>query len=226
MGRKIFASYKYHDQNVQNLTPLENSTARNYVDELERHLGKTDHIYKGEHANEDLSHLSHDTIWAKLKDRIYDSTLTIVFISPGMRDATQPDRNQWIPWEISYSLKEASRRDSSGNPVHSLTNAMIAVILPDSNGSYSYYLEERTCCASGCRMHHTNKLFEIIRLNKFNKDQGQRRTCNLGDTVWTGECSYIEAVKWCDFIKDIDWYIERAYSRLERLDEFKIAKEV
>lgn len=92
---------------------------------------KTEHIYKGESDGEDLSQLSDDTIWEKLKNRIYDSTLTIVMLSKGMREKYKAEKHQWIPQEISYSLKEISRIDSSGNSVTSKTNALIAVIIPD-----------------------------------------------------------------------------------------------
>lgn len=40
---------------------------------------------------------------------------------------------------------------------------MVAVVLPDIYGSYSYYLESKNCCESGCTTHHTDKLFSIIR---------------------------------------------------------------
>ena len=225
MGKKIFVSYKYADSKVKSLKTGENSTVRDYVDELEKKLDFSDNIFKGESDGEDLSGLSDDTIWEKLKDRIYDSSVTIVFISPGMKEIWKKDCDQWIPWEVLYSLKEISRRNKNGDPVASHSNAMIAVVLPDEDGSYSYYLEEKSCCTSGCTMHHTNELFKIIRENKFNKTKNAaKRTCDNEDTVWTGTCSYIEAVKWSSFISDYKKYIEKAVDRQNNIDEYDISK--
>ncbi|EDT75460.1 TIR domain-containing protein [Clostridium butyricum] len=226
MGHKIFVSYKYADDGVLNLESNANSTVRDYVDEFEKKLDKTDDIYKGESDGEDLSQLSEDTIWEKLKDRIYDSSLTVVFISPNMKDDYKEDKNQWIPWEISYSLKEVSRKNKNGDPVTSKMNAMIAVVLPDSNGSYSYYLEEKNCCSSTCTMHYINTLFDIIRKNKFNYNNANTEECDNKDTIWYGTCSYIEAVKWCDFISDINKYIDKAYERQDDVSNYEISKEV
>lgn len=106
MGKKIFVSYKYGDDQVENLSYYENSTVRDYVTKFEDVLDSSDNIYKGESDGEDLSILSDDTIWEKLKDRIYDSSVTVIFISPGMKENWKLERDQWIPWEISYSLKE------------------------------------------------------------------------------------------------------------------------
>lgn len=80
-----------------------------------------------------------------------------------MREWWKNDRDQWIPWEVSYALKETSRRNKNGDSIISHSNAMIAVVLPDSAGSYSYYLESKSCCFGGCTMHHTNNLFTIIK---------------------------------------------------------------
>lgn len=102
-GNKIFISYKYKDNQVLNLKADDNSTVRDYVDKLETLLKSTNHIYKGESDGEDLSCLSEETIWEKLKTRIYDSTITIVVISPGMRELGKNDKEQWIPREVSYS---------------------------------------------------------------------------------------------------------------------------
>ena len=109
MGHKIFVSYKYHDSSVKKITNNPwSDTVRDYVDALENYLtNSSEHIYKGESDDEDLSNLSEDSIWEKLKDRIYDSSLTIVLVSPKMKE-TKKDRDQWIPWELSYSLKEIS----------------------------------------------------------------------------------------------------------------------
>lgn len=227
MGKKIFVSYKYADDKVANLSWWENSTVRDYVDEFERKIDYSDNIFKGETDGEDLSNLSDDVIWEKLKDRIYDSSVTIVFISPGMKELGKSDRAQWIPWEVSYSLKETSRKNKNGDPITSHTNAMVAVVLPDQNGSYSYYLEPKNCCLSGCTIHHLDILFEIIKKNKFNRIRNaSKRVCENNDTIWSGSYSYIEAVKWSDFIADYNKYVDSAEERQNHIDEFEIYKEI
>ena len=67
MGKKIFVSYKYADNDVENIIGMEGKymlcTVRDYVNKLETFLDdKTDHIYKGESDGEDLSQLSEETI--------------------------------------------------------------------------------------------------------------------------------------------------------------------
>lgn len=227
LGKKIFVSYKYADDEVENLKWGENSTVRDYVDKFEEKLDLSDNIYKGEEEGEDLSHLLDDEIWEKLKDRIYDSSVTIVFISPGMRESWKKDRDQWIPWEVSYSLKETSRKNKNGDSITSHSNAMVAVVLPDRSGSYSYYLESKKCCSGGCTMHYTNNLFQIIRKNKFNRTQNtSKHVCDNNDIVWNGTCSYIEAVKWSSFINNYQKYVNSAIDRQEHIDEYDICKEV
>lgn len=105
MGHKIFVSYKYADSNVQNISGNRwpQDTARTYVDKLADFIDASDNIYKGEDDGEDLSQLEDDTIWEKLKDRIFDSTLTIVVISAGMRE-------EWKKTEISGFLGKSHIR--------------------------------------------------------------------------------------------------------------------
>jgi hypothetical protein len=196
MGKKIFVSYKYADSKVLKLNNLGETTVRNYVDLLQESLDDEDHINKGEADEEDMSSLADSTIASKLGDKIFDSTVTIVLISKGMKESGKLEKDQWIPWEISYSLKEQSRKN--GN---SKTNAVLAVIIPDEIGSYDYFLRYNSNCNSTTLM--TTNTFDIIGSNMFNKNNPVTRECN-GSTIYVGEMSYIKYVKWGEFIDDIN----------------------
>ena len=135
MGRKIFISYKYIDSDVAPLPGVMQPTwPSDYVDYTVNYLLPNDSIYKGESQDNDLSSWPDERIWAYLKDKLYDSSLTIVFISPNMREPGRWQKSQWIPQEISYSLRKTTR----GNRT-SQRNAILAVVLPNSHSAYSYY---------------------------------------------------------------------------------------
>jgi len=222
MGHKIFVSYKYADDQVANLSGQNNSTVRDYVGDLESYVDSSSHVFKEESDGEDLSQLSQDTIWDKLRDRIFDSTMTIVFISPGMKVAGKAEKHQWIPQEVSFSLRTTKRKNQNGDTYTSNPNAMLAIVLPDTNGSYSYFLENKSCCTGGCTIHHTDNTFSIIKQNIFNLKKGDKYVCNSGSTIWRGEFSYIRSVKWCDFVKDIEAHINSSYKRQKDIDDYDI----
>ena len=135
LGRKVFVSYKYKDSNVKMIPDVPQPTwPCDYVDYIKTKVLSSDDIYKGENSNEDISSWNEDAIWNHLKDKIYDSTITIVLISPNMKESGKRQRSQWIPWEISFSLRETTRNDRTSH-----SNAILAVILPDKNGVYDYY---------------------------------------------------------------------------------------
>jgi hypothetical protein len=217
MGKKIFTSYKYADSNVRAIQGIISTTVRDYVDILQTKIDTSDHIYKGEDDGEDLSTLADSTIASKLGDKIYDSTVTIVFLSKGMKDST-PEKDQWIPWEISYSL-----RDQSRNGVKSKTNAILGVVLPDQSGTYDWYYRHNPDCNS--ITHLTGQLFTILKENMFNIENPQTRVCN-GTTITLGEASYIKTVKWDDFIGSINYHIEKALEIWRGRDQYKIRKTV
>ena len=229
MGHKVFVSYKYSDDNVKKITSdlWHKDTVRDYVDKLEEYLNdSSDHIYKGESDGDDLSTMSDDTIWSTLKDRIYDSTLTIVMISPNMKEGLAKERDQWIPWEISYSLKEVSRKNKSGKSVTSSSNAMIAVVVPDKTGSYAYYTYKNECCDSPCRILKTDTLFSILKDNMFNVKEPDSKVCGINNKIYYGESSYIISVTWEDFIADPEHYIDRAFLIQNSIDKYDVVKEL
>ena len=139
MGRKIFVSYKYKDYDVKEISNVTQPTwPCDYVDYIQNKVFSNDDIYKGEKSDEDISSWTEEAIWKHLKDKIYDSTVTIVLISPNMEESGKWQKSQWIPWEISYSLRETTRNDRT-----SRSNAILAVILPDKSGIYKYYDETK-----------------------------------------------------------------------------------
>lgn len=147
MGRKVFVSYKYKDNNVKMIPGVIQPTwPCDYVDYIKNKVLSSDDIYKGENSDEDISSWCEDAIWSHLKDKIYDSTITIVLISPNMKEPGKWQRSQWIPWEISFSVRETTRNSRTSH-----RNAILAVILPDKNGLYGYY--------------DKNNLFPILKSN-------------------------------------------------------------
>lgn len=63
-----------------------------------------------------------------------------------MKETGKWHRSQWIPWEISFSVRETTRNNRTSH-----RNALLVVILPDKSGSYDYY--------------NKNNLFPILKSN-------------------------------------------------------------
>ena len=218
MARKIFVSYKHSDSSV---APLNGeTTARDYVEKLIE-LFEDDEIYKGE-GNEDLSEFKDETIETHLKDKIYDSSITLVLLSPNMKNAND-ESEQWIPWEVSYALKEITRNDRT-----SRTNGMLAVVLPDLYSSYEYFLTDNTCNLCHCRTLNTPTLFKILKKNMFNIKKPAFSDCTNHpcNTVFLGESSYIHSVKWCEFVENTEIYLKKAEDIRDNIDDYNITKVV
>ena len=228
MGRKVFVTYKYSDSQVRDLDIYEENwlgtrskietTARHYVDKLSEILEDDDHIYKGEDDGESLAEFSDDHIASKLRDKIFDSTITVVLVSKGMK-SWEAESEQWMPWEISYSLKEITRNGRTSS-----SNAVIAVVLPDEFGTYDYYITHDSVC--NCRSLKTSVLFEILKCNMFNEKDPTTATCSNGNIVYHGDSSYIESVKWEDFKNSPNTYLDKAVEIRDKKDNYNITKNI
>jgi len=168
------------------------TTARDYVDLLEQYF-EDGYIYKGEREGEDLGNFKDETIESHLRDKIFDSSVTIVLISKNMKELGVNEDDQWIPWEISYSLKEKTREDRT-----SATNAMLAVVLPNESDGYQYFIEHNPCSHCNSVTWKTHTLFNILGKNMFNRKQPKQARCTnrlCGRVFHTGDDhSYIHPV--------------------------------
>lgn len=217
MGKKIFVSYKHSDSKVKWVATAPHNTCRAYVNELENLLAE-DHIYKGEDDDASMNTLADSTIATKLGDKIFDSTVTIVLVSKGFKVTHLQEKDQWIPWEVSYSLREQSRNGQT-----SKTNAVLAVVIPDENGSYDYYITQSGCSECNSRTLNRLFLFPILKKNMFNSKNPVTSACH-SSTVYHGDSSYIQSIKWTDFIKDHNRYIDKALELKQHINQFDITK--
>jgi len=135
-----------------------------------------------------------------------------------MKEVSISEDNQWIPWEISYSLKEHIR-----NERRSITNSILAVVIPDERNSYDYYITDYKCGNCTCRMLKTPSLIKIMQGNMFNIKKPSFVNC-LSKTVYKGLFSYIPSVKWCDFIDDAKKYFDIAVEINENFNDYNITK--
>lgn len=63
MGRKVFVSYKYKDNDVKELPNVTQPTwPCDYVDYIRNNVLKDDDIYKGENSDEDISAWSEEML--------------------------------------------------------------------------------------------------------------------------------------------------------------------
>lgn len=228
MGRKVFVSYKYGDTLVQDLNVYEENwfgqsvkvatKARHYVNKLADILDNEDHIFKGENDGQSLGDFSDEHIASALRNKIYDSSITIVLVSKGMK-TYHAEKDQWMPWEISYSLREYTRGGRT-----SLSNGILAIVLPDEWGSYSYFLNYDSICS--CTNYNTPFLFQILRDNMFNQKNPETYICQNGSTIYRGEFSYIKSVKWEDFVLSPNFYLDKAIEIRNNKEAYYITKTV
>lgn len=191
MAHKTFISYKY-------------SEAQELRDKILEALGDDAVYYKGETSESpDLSDTSTDNIKKNLKDMMYDTSVTIVIISPNMK------KSNWIDWEIEYSLKSITRNNRTSH-----TNGIVGVIMKYNDG-YSW-LKTSTEHEDGCTSssYDSNKMYSIINENRFNQNP-KVYICEKCKTVNSLMGSYIALVEEEDFLSNPNKYIDNAFDKSE-----------
>lgn len=191
MAHKTFISYKY-------------SEARNLRDRIIKALGDDAAYYQGETSDSpDLTDTSTENIKKNLTDMMYGTSVTILIISPNMKDS------KWIDWEIEYCLKNTTRKDRTSH-----TNGIVGVIMK-VNGNYDWF-KYSTDKDDGCRVwnYRLEKVHNIIKNNRGNQSPKKYScpNCKCIDAL-TG--SYIAFVEEDTFIDNPQKYIDNAYDKSE-----------
>ena len=159
MAHKTFISYKW-------------SEAQKLRDDIIDALGDDAIYYKGETSDSpDLTDTSTENIKKNLKDMMYDTSVTIVIISPNMK------KSKWIDWEIEYCLKNITRKDRTSH-----TNGVVGVIMK-YNGGYDWF-KTTTEKDDGCNSssYKEELVYDIINNNRFNQNP-KKYSCDVCKTV-------------------------------------------
>lgn len=191
MAHKTFISYKY-------------SEAQRLRDDIIEALGDDATYYKGETSDSpDLTDTSTENIKKNLRDMMYDTSVSIVIISPNMK------KSKWIDWEIEYCLKNNTRK---GRTSH--TNGVVGVIMKH-NGGYSWFKTTSTkddgCSSSSYK---EELVYDIINNNRFNQNPKKYScdVCKTVDALWGSYISYVEEET---FLANPTKYINNAYDKSE-----------
>lgn len=202
MARKTFISYKY-DESYE------------LRDKIIAALGEDAMYYQGETSESpSLTGKTTERIRKNLTDMMYDTSVTIVIVSPNIM------RSNWIDVEIEYCLKKCTRNERT-----SMTNGIVGVI-QKVNGSYLWLVNN-----TDKYNWHLNPqckdfmLFPIIRKNRYNSKQhlnisgkfSQFQYCEFTD-------SYISLIAEDYFLAAPNWYIENAYSKSQNSHQYCITK--
>ena len=165
MAHKTFISYKY-------------SESRDLRDEIIDALGEDATYYKGENVDsKDMTTDKKETIKKALSDMMYDTSVTIVILSPYMIES------EWIEWEIQYCLKKTKRKNRT-----SQTNGVVAVI-KKVEGNYTWF---KNVSADGGVKYHTEKIQKVISKNHFNSNPQIRDSSGLWDWLNGSYITYVE----------------------------------
>ena len=202
MARKTFIAYKY-------------SEAQDLRDLIIKKLGDDASYYQGETADSpDLTDTSVENIKENLKNMIFGTSVTIVIISPKLKESN------WVDWEIEYSLKEYKRSNTT-----SRTNGIVGVVMK-VNGNYDWLISTKTN-PDGCssRSIDDSLLYNIVKGNRFNLIREDKYSCSTCKTFDQLKGSYISLIEEDNFLNNPQFYIENAFEKSKSIGDFKLSKQ-
>lgn len=148
-----------------------------------------------------------------MTDKIFGTSVTILIVSP---DMIQSD---WIDWEIKYSMKETTRKDTT-----SRCNGIVGVIMKVNN-SYDWLVSNKIQ-NDGCtsRFIDSSKLLSIVNENRYNLITDDHFSCTDCKSYSQLDGSFISLIDEDDFLNDPNKYIENAFEKAKKINNYKVVK--
>lgn len=204
MATKVFISFRFSDGKMikDELVDL--------FDESTEVINRSEDV--------DRSQMREDTIQEYLYERLKDTSVTIVLLTPeavSYRKNCIGNYDDWLYDELRYSLED--RRNNR-------TNGVVAVYTDDAKDKL---ISESTHSCSQCQKTQSCRSLKnfdnLIRKNMVNiKNNYKKNPC---DNLYDGEQdSYISLVSLEEFKQDYTKYIDNAKEKRDRLNEFNIYK--
>ncbi|MCY4657792.1 MAG: TIR domain-containing protein [Gammaproteobacteria bacterium] len=200
MAHRTFISYKF-------------SESTELRDRIVYSLGDDAGYYQGETSDSpDRSDQATETIKQNLRDMMYNTSVTIVLLSPNLLES------KWVDWEIEYCLKETQRKGRT-----SRTNGVVGVV-SKVNGGYGWLLTTEGK-PDGCLVNRYDEsyLYDIININRFNRKLKQPVCSRCGSYAELKDC-FISFVLEDDFLLDPSSYIDNAFDKSENAENFDLVK--
>lgn len=204
MATKVFISFRFSD-------------GKELKDELiELFDSSTEVINRSEDV--DRSEMSEDTIQEYLYEKLKNTSVTIVILTPEAVDYRKNlwgEYDDWLYDELRYSLEDR---------ISNRTNGVIALYTDDSE---SLILKSSSHTCNKCNENSTCRTLtnfdNLARKNMLNvKEKYKANKCdNLYDD---DKDSYISLVHFDDFKKDYEKYINSAKEKRDRKEEFRLVK--
>mgnify|MGYP003313858916 CR=1 FL=1 len=202
MANKVFISFRFSDGNK-------------YKEELSSIFSNDVEVINCS-ENEDRSNLSEPTIQKYLYDKLKNTSVTVVLITP---EAVSHQKNaegkydDWMHDEIRYSLEDRENNRCNG---------LIGVYVPEAENSI---LKKTTCnkCTKKCKLTSVYDFENLVRKNMMNVYPGYKK--NPCDGVYDSDYdSYCTLVSYEDFKENYLDYIKKADEKRGQTHKYDIKK--
>lgn len=195
MGHKCYISFKQEDKDYK-------KKIQEWVDD-----DKIDMIDKS--LNEPIDSEDEDYIMRKIReDYLSDSTVTIFLIGSHSSESLGEEEQKYIKRELQASLYDGKEGNSR--------NGILGVVLPDM---YSAIYKGQYICSECGENHNAVYINNSTVIKEFSANYYLN---NHGKCAYWEDDRYCVLVKWCEFEKSPNKYIDKAFDKRSQA----IAKDV